>query len=75
LFFSDFDAIRQLGGLGKGGRGAGVSGRVVGSSNGTYLGLLKVMNFVELSFEHISEFLLICSIPIMGGGASLERTA
>jgi len=31
------------------------------------------MNFVELSFEQIGEFLLICGIPIMGGGASLER--
>jgi hypothetical protein len=26
----------------------------------TYLGLLKVMNLVELSFEQIGEFLLIC---------------
>jgi hypothetical protein len=32
------------------------------------------MNFVELSFEEIGEFLLICGIPIMGGSASLGRT-
>jgi hypothetical protein len=56
------------------GRVGGVQGRAVGSSNGTNLGLLKVMNFVELSFEQIGEFLLICGIPIMRGGASLERT-
>jgi hypothetical protein len=48
---------------------------MVGSGNGTYLGLLKVMNFVELSLEQIGEFLLICGIPVMGGGAGLERTA
>ena len=74
LLFSNFDAIRQLGGLGGGGT-AGVQGRVVGSSNGKYLGLLKVMDFVQLSFEQIGEFLFICGIPIMRGCASLERTA
>jgi len=73
LFFSDLDAIRQLGGLGKRGRATGVQGREVQSWNGTYLGLLKVMNFIELSFEQIGEFLLVCGIPVMGGGASLER--
>ena len=30
------------------------------SCHDTYLGLLKVMNLVELSFEQIGEFLLIC---------------
>ena len=69
LFFSDLDAIRQLGGLGKG----GVKEKELRNSNGTYLCLLEVMNFVELSFEQIGEFLLICGIPIVGGGASLER--
>ncbi len=42
-------------------------------SEGTYLGLLKVMNFVKLSFEHVGEFVLIGGIPVMRGGASLER--
>jgi len=31
------------------------------------------MNLVKLTFEHIGEFLLIGGIPIMRGGASLER--
>ena len=30
------------------------------------------MNFVQLSFEHGGEFLLVSSIPIMRGGTSLE---
>jgi len=54
------------------GGGAGAQGQVVRSSKGTYLGLLKVMNLVELSFEQIGEFLLICGIPIMRGCASLR---
>jgi hypothetical protein len=58
-----------------GGRRAQIlKGEVRRSINDTYLGLLKVMNFVKLPFEQIGEFPLICGIPIMRGGASLERT-
>lgn len=71
LFFSNLDAIRQLGGL----RQQIFTSPHGIRGNGTYLGLLKVMDFVELSFEQICEFLLIGGIPIVGGGASLERTA
>ena len=40
-------------------------GKVLRGSNENYLGLLKVMNLVELSFEQIGEFLFIGGIPIM----------